>query len=791
MNTLTGYSKNTLTDLYALTAAGGHFPIHSGRNNDANTLVRTDKDGYIQAGRINTTSVNFTGTPTRIYASSDAYIRYMTPANFFPTLANDDNQLSITVGGQNRKLTIDYATFAGKVNHLQGGAQGSIPYQSAANTTAFLAAPTTNGYVLKYNTSTKAPYWTSDSNTYTSAYCGTSGGTAAKAASCTGYIAAANTYLHSVVRYSNSAKSAITYNVNGNGAKPIYINGTASSSSNYTLPAGSYISFYDGTKYHFRNDGLLPVLGLGSVGSNIKIQGNLQNIIEDNTKYWQISSSGIGTFSQLQSSSEDWSINSSGQADFTKVISPFGDFSSGTLKLRIIQAPITSGGTTYGVGTSGQILKSNGSTIYWASDNNSTYAAGTGLKLSGTTFNINAGDEFPEGTSNLTDGTQILTSYASNNGFDDTNAVGTVYKRNASCIYGYIKGKLDSVYLTSHQTIYNLTLQAGTFSAATFDPNGSARTVNIPTHTSHLTNNSGFITSANLSNYLQKSGGTMTGPLCWEGTTALPKKEGVISYVLTIDPFNEGGKTYWTSVDILKASFRLGNTYLPLAGGAMTSGARISASEGNLYVGNSSNAGWLYLQDCASQSGISNWTIRANGSAMFTSADIKTNLTINNTSGSYTGILFKYDDVQKSNIYQGSYALTFDANVYIGGSGKGNLQVTGTLKAQGDKFYTTTSGVYWTSDKKMKDNISSARNLNIDSLIKEFDWKDTGKHSWGFIAQELLEVLPEAVNYSEENDRYSVNYDVAHSAAIASLNDKIKQLELRIKELEYGKTSNK
>ena len=40
--------------------------------------------------------------------------------------------------------------------------------------------------------------------------------------------------------------------------------------------------------------------------------------------------------------------------------------------------------------------------------------------------------------------------------------------------------------LTTHQTIYNLTLQAGTFSEKTFDPNSSAQTVNIPTTTSHI-----------------------------------------------------------------------------------------------------------------------------------------------------------------------------------------------------------------------------------------------------------------------------------------------------------------
>ena len=91
MNTLNGYSKSTLSDLYSLTAAGGHFPIHSGRNNEANKLVRTDASGYLNAGWINTTSGAFTGTPSRIYASNDAYIRYMTPANFFPTLTNTSN----------------------------------------------------------------------------------------------------------------------------------------------------------------------------------------------------------------------------------------------------------------------------------------------------------------------------------------------------------------------------------------------------------------------------------------------------------------------------------------------------------------------------------------------------------------------------------------------------------------------------------------------------------------------------------------------------------------------------
>ena len=52
--------------------------------------------------------------------------------------------------------------------------------------------------------------------------------------------------------------------------------------------------------------------------------------------------------------------------------------------------------------------------------------------------------------------------------------------------------------LTAHQSIYALTFSAGVFSAGTFTANSAAKTINIPTHTSHLTNNSGFITSSSI-----------------------------------------------------------------------------------------------------------------------------------------------------------------------------------------------------------------------------------------------------------------------------------------------------
>lgn len=54
-----------------------------------------------------------------------------------------------------------------------------------------------------------------------------------------------------------------------------------------------------------------------------------------------------------------------------------------------------------------------------------------------------------EGTSTVTDGTMFITSYASNSGFADTNAVNIPYKRKAIHLWEYIKAKTDSLYATN------------------------------------------------------------------------------------------------------------------------------------------------------------------------------------------------------------------------------------------------------------------------------------------------------------------------------------------------------
>lgn len=60
--------------------------------------------------------------------------------------------------------------------------------------------------------------------------------------------------------------------------------------------------------------------------------------------------------------------------------------------------------------------------------------------------------QLTEYTSTITDGTMLITSYASNSGFADTNAINVPYKRKAIHLWEYIKAKTDSLYVTKEHT---------------------------------------------------------------------------------------------------------------------------------------------------------------------------------------------------------------------------------------------------------------------------------------------------------------------------------------------------
>ena len=86
-----------------------------------------------------------------------------------------------------------------------------------------------------------------------------------------------------------------------------------------------------------------------------------------------------------------------------------------------------------------------------------------------------------------------------------------------------------------------------------------------------------------------------------------------------------------------------------------------------------------------------------------------------------------------------------------------------------------------TSDIKFKENVKQIESaLNILNNINgySFDWKETGKKSYGLIANELQKVLPELVNNEERG------LSVSYLPLIAILIEAIKEQQKQIDELK-------
>jgi len=89
------------------------------------------------------------------------------------------------------------------------------------------------------------------------------------------------------------------------------------------------------------------------------------------------------------------------------------------------------------------------------------------------------------------------------------------------------------------------------------------------------------------------------------------------------------------------------------------------------------------------------------------------------------------------------------------------------------------------SDRRLKENIADADDAGskIDAIqVRKFDWKADGSHQdYGMVAQELLEVAPEAVSQGEtEDDMMGVDY----SKLVPMMLKEIQSLRARIAALE-------
>ena len=89
-----------------------------------------------------------------------------------------------------------------------------------------------------------------------------------------------------------------------------------------------------------------------------------------------------------------------------------------------------------------------------------------------------------------------------------------------------------------------------------------------------------------------------------------------------------------------------------------------------------------------------------------------------------------------------------------------------------------------TSDARLKTDIQDINGLDLIAQIDpvQFKWKDSGKLSYGVIAQQLETSLPELVIEREDGMK-----GVSYIPIIAMLLDAVKALDTRVKELESNK----
>jgi hypothetical protein len=121
------------------------------------------------------------------------------------------------------------------------------------------------------------------------------------------------------------------------------------------------------------------------------------------------------------------------------------------------------------------------------------------------------------------------------------------------------------------------------------------------------------------------------------------------------------------------------------------------------------------------------------------------------------------------------------ANGTLSGNGYMNFAYNGSAIGSITQSGTTAVLYNTTSDQRLKENITDADSAStlIDALqVRKFDWKAGGSHQrYGFVAQELVTVAPEAVHQPEDTEQMMA---VDYSKLVPMLVKEIQLLRKRL-----------
>ena len=220
---------------------------------------------------------------------------------------------------------------------------------------------------------------------------------------------------------------------------------------------------------------------------------------------------------------------------------------------------------------------------------------------------------------------------------------------------------------------------------------------------------------------------------------------------------------------------------------SLTAGSFVSYNSGTTYNGSTA----ITVSVAATTANTANTIVARSASGDFTAGTISaTNLTASQTiqaentnitqltatNGNFSGIVTATNGnfsgiVTATSLTAGTVSVT-------------NISITQVNATNGNfSGIVTATDFNSTSDINLKENVHTVENSleTVQSLRGvSFDWKETGKKSYGVIAQELEEILPELVSDGEIK---TVNYN----GIIGVLIEAIKELKEEIEDLKNSK----
>ena len=483
-------------------------------------------------------------------------------------------------------------------------------------------------------------------------------------------------------------------------------------------------------------------------------------------------------------------VGNSNAAAFVQTGTGISDFSAGTIKFNTINIPTTSGGTTFGTGSNGQVLKSNGTTVYWGdagSTGNSHYyswTAATTVSAWSRIMNMGANSNVIL-TINFSQNSQSSShTYFISTGWNSANIAQVMHN-------GYNINSTPQIRVTCssansyHVEVYNTygykgatsiyfgctaVLLCGTLSTI------STYTAGGGTYKDSLTSSHGVARKFNADLLDSYHAIDFTRAITINSTTATLATVSASNPSFLGSVYNSSGDTWYNILSIRHRNNQEdGNLYGLYIWSFLT-------GTGNL-VWNKQYKGTWQGERTILDSG--NYTSLLDGRYVNVTGDTMTGaLTIGQKVSARKATWLKL--VTPGHTRSPAWCVGVDDttdNSYLYMKYNENDSTYFYVRHDGCSF---ANHFYENSDINLKTNIETINTSDNIPQLKSFNWKEDGKHSYGLIAQEL-----EEMGYSElveeSGDHKTVNYSAALSLIVGKMQVKIKELE---KEIEILKNKN-